>query len=155
MFRQFDPNGNGYLSLAEIDKGVRDVLRCDALFNCKPAIMRAYQSAKDLCRSRCKYGDDYVQWMEFKYLLRFLRQYFDYYQMFDQIDKNDDRRITINEFRMAQDKMEAYGIKIKDVDAEFNKIDTNGGGMILFDEFDSYAIKKNLEINREDDDEEE
>ncbi len=26
LFRQFDPNGNGYLSLAEVDKGIRDVL---------------------------------------------------------------------------------------------------------------------------------
>ena len=26
MFKEFDPNGNGYLSLAELDKGVRDVL---------------------------------------------------------------------------------------------------------------------------------
>ena len=26
LFKDFDPNGNGYLSLAEIDKGVRDVL---------------------------------------------------------------------------------------------------------------------------------
>ena len=27
MFNRFDPNGNGYLSLAEVDKGV-SILRC-------------------------------------------------------------------------------------------------------------------------------
>ena len=42
MFKDFDPNSNGYLSLAEIDKGIRDVLNLDELFDCKPAIMRAY-----------------------------------------------------------------------------------------------------------------
>jgi hypothetical protein len=26
LFRQFDPNGNGYLSLAEVDRGVQDIL---------------------------------------------------------------------------------------------------------------------------------
>ena len=26
LFQQFDPNGNGFLSLAEIDKGIQDVL---------------------------------------------------------------------------------------------------------------------------------
>ena len=26
MFKDFDPNGNGYLSLAEVDKGIQDVL---------------------------------------------------------------------------------------------------------------------------------
>jgi Ca2+-binding EF-hand superfamily protein len=42
MFKQFDPNGNGYLSLAEIDKGIRDVLECETLFDAKPAIIRAF-----------------------------------------------------------------------------------------------------------------
>jgi len=44
--RKFDPNGNGYLSLAEIDKGIRDVLGLDQLYNCKPAIIRAYNAAR-------------------------------------------------------------------------------------------------------------
>ena len=55
LFKQFDPNGNGYLSLAEVckisnnftsffwilklclqvDKGMRDVLQSDELFDCK------------------------------------------------------------------------------------------------------------------------
>jgi hypothetical protein len=42
MWNQFDNNGNGYASLAEIDKGIRDVLACDDLFDAKPAIMRAF-----------------------------------------------------------------------------------------------------------------
>jgi hypothetical protein len=29
IFQQFDPNGNGFLSLAEVDKGVHDVLGLD------------------------------------------------------------------------------------------------------------------------------
>ena len=39
MFKLFDPNGNGYLSLAEVDKGIRDILRIDEMFDAKPAIM--------------------------------------------------------------------------------------------------------------------
>ena len=37
-----DMNGNGYLSLAEIDKGIRDAIQSDQLFDAKPAIMRAF-----------------------------------------------------------------------------------------------------------------
>jgi hypothetical protein len=44
----FDPNGNGLLSLAECEKGVRDILKLDELFDCKPVILRAYQAAKDV-----------------------------------------------------------------------------------------------------------
>lgn len=32
LFTQFDVNGNKYLSLAEIDKGIRDVLNLPELF---------------------------------------------------------------------------------------------------------------------------
>lgn len=40
LFRQFDANGNGVLSLAEIDKGLELIL--PQLFELKPVIMRAY-----------------------------------------------------------------------------------------------------------------
>lgn len=154
MFSSFDPNGNGVLSLAEVDKGIRDVLKCDDLFNCKPAIMRAFQHAKNAVKSRRgSQGDDYVELREFRYLLLSLKQYFSYYQMFDAVDKDDDRRVTVNEFMQAQDLIESFGVKFDDPREEFNKIDTNGGGMILFDEFSHYCIEKSLSM--EEDDEEE
>lgn len=37
--------------------------------------------------------------------------------------------------------MEKWGISISDPEATFDEIDTNGGGMILFDEFCEWAIK--------------
>lgn len=45
LFKGFDMNCNGYLSLAEIDKGIRDVLDIPELFDAKPVIMRAYKAA--------------------------------------------------------------------------------------------------------------
>ena len=72
--------------------------------------------------------------------------------MFDDIDTNDDRRISITEFKAGVPKMKEYGVNIGDPQAEFNKIDVNGGGMILFDEFCAYAIRKNLELNDDDED---
>ena len=42
IFSRIDVNGNGFLSLAEVDKGIRDVLRIDSIFNAKPVIMRAF-----------------------------------------------------------------------------------------------------------------
>ena len=47
--------------------------------------------------------------------------------------------------------MEVWVGPIEDVEAEFAKIDKNGGGVILFDEFVAWAITKNLDL--EDDDE--
>ena len=61
LFEKFDVNGNGYLSLAEVDKGVRDVLQCDRLFHTKPVLIRAFESAKGCdATSGATYGHEYV-----------------------------------------------------------------------------------------------
>jgi len=100
LFQQFDPNGNGYLSLAEVDRGIRDVLQSDDLFNCKPAISRAYHFARDKTFARVgdKHGPHYLEFREFRLFLKALRQYFEYFQAFDTIDTDDDRRISKEEF---------------------------------------------------------
>lgn len=152
LFRDFDPNGNGYLSLAEVDKGLRDILRIDAIFNCKPAIMRAFQAAKKANPdSRARLGADYITRSEFRLLLIYLRRYFELFLMFEGIDANNDRRLTAEEFAAAAQKVEVWGIKSFYPELHFKNIDKNGGGMILFDEFAEWAISQHLEL--EDDEE--
>ena len=53
-------NGNGLLSLAEIDKGMRDVIQLPSLFTLKPVLIRAFTTAKTKVKSKSKHGDDYV-----------------------------------------------------------------------------------------------
>ena len=88
LFHQFDPNGNGYLSLAEVDKGVHDILGLEVrgcwfwlgcllgsrrlssgamlqdLFKCKPAIMRAFQAAKG---AHTVIGSEHCFWVSVGY----------------------------------------------------------------------------------------
>ena len=145
MFKEFD-NGNGILSLAEVDKAIRDVLKIDELFDAKPAIMSAFQIAKNCTKSkRGEAGDDYIEWKEFRFFLLSLRQYFEYYEAFNRVDQSADGRISLVEFKDAQAKIEVWVGKI-DPEAEFKKIDTNGGGYILFDEFCKWAISKSLDL---------
>ena len=42
QWASIDINNNGYLSLAEIDKGLRDVICIPEVFDTKPVIMRAF-----------------------------------------------------------------------------------------------------------------
>ena len=55
-----DVNNNGYLSLAEVDKGMRDVVQIPILFNLKPVLMRAFQAAKNKLPAKNPHGNDYV-----------------------------------------------------------------------------------------------
>ena len=157
MFSAFDPNGNGYLSLAEVDKGIQDVLECAELFDAKPPIMRAFQAAKHARETKSKLGKDYVERLEFRLLLIYLRRYFELYVMFDDID-GDDRKISKAEFAAAVGKINAWGVAIEagaDADREFDAIDTNGGGSLLFDEFAAWALKRGLDLIEDDAAEEE
>ena len=92
MFTQFDPNNNGWvrecacacadfclcvlcvrcdtsigqLSLAEVDKGIHDILGIKELYSCKPAIIRAFNAAKGAYKVIMKLSSplDTPQYME-------------------------------------------------------------------------------------------
>ena len=151
MWAAIDINGNGYVSLAELDKGVRDNMGQEALFDCKPALIRAHTAAKNKVKTKGEHGEDYVERCEFRLVLWYLRQYFEYYVAFAIVDEDDDRRISLEEFTNAQETMETWVGPIDDIEAAFAEIDTNGGGMILFIEFVDWAIAKSLDLEDDDD----
>jgi Ca2+-binding EF-hand superfamily protein len=150
LFRDFDPNGNGYLSLAEIDKAFLDVINLPFIYKRKPVLMRAFQAAKTSCPKKSEHSADYIELNEFRYFLIYLRQYLEYFEMFDKIDTNDDKKVTLSEFKLAMPLMEKWGVKVDDPEKTFKEIDQNGGGSILFDEFCHWAIKKNLDLENDD-----
>ena len=151
LWNSIDMNKNGYVSLAEFDRGVRDVLNLPQIFSLKKVLIRAFNAAKNKIKGKSKHSDDYVEWLEFRILLVYLRQYFEYYIMFCRIDTSDDFKVDINEFTKAVPTLAKWGVKITDPKAEFKKIDTNNSGSIMFDEFCEYAIKKNLDLEDDDD----
>jgi Ca2+-binding EF-hand superfamily protein len=142
-----DVNGNGYLSLAEVDKGLRDVIKIPELFNLKPVIMRAFQVAKNQLKAKNPHGDDYVSKAEFKYLLIYLRQYYEYWTAFSAVDTSNDRRVSKDEFKYAAPILAKWGVPVQEPDAIFKEIDSNNGGFILFDEFCTWAIKKHFDAH--------
>ena len=93
MWKQIDYNGNSYVSLAEIQKGLRDVIQNQALFEAKPAIIRAFNFAKDYTQGTTQHGDDYLEKTDFRIFLIALRVRFEYFVAFKKIDSGKDQRI--------------------------------------------------------------
>ena len=151
LWKAIDMNGNGFVSLAEFDRGVRDVLNLPNIFSLKKVLIRAFNASKEKIKGKSKHSKDYVEWLEFRILLVYLRQYFEYYVMFCRIDTSDDFKIDFNEFKKALPTLEKWGVKITDPKAEFKKIDENNSGSIMFEEFCEFAIKKNLDLEDDDD----
>jgi len=135
VFDVFDYNGNGILSLAEIDRAVIQLY--PHLAKDKPAIMRAYKAA-DTSK------DGFIDFDEFGRLIDLLFHYDRLYKVFQKLDKNKDKRISYAEFKKGHDLMGVAGRTDAELKKAFNEIDTNHGGYILFDEFCIYAAKKKL-----------
>ena len=87
---------------------MRDILGVDEIFMSKPVMLRAFNSAKACTKGKSKYSDDYIEFREFRKLLSYLRQYFEYYIAFKRVDSSGDRRIDLGEFISAVPSMEKW-----------------------------------------------
>ena len=122
LFSRIDYNGNGALSLAEIDKAVLELWPG---FNNKPALMRAYKSAD-------ANGDGFIKRREFRLLLKYIIYFNALWDKFEEIDSDGDRRLDLAEFIAG---CEVVGHSMGRVEAvhEFAVMDENEGGFVLFD----------------------
>ena len=138
LYNRMDVNGNGGLSLADIDKSVVEGLVGSALgcpdFNHKPALIRAYKAADTS-------GDGFIERNEFAKLLRFIVYFNNLWHKFEEVDSDHDRRIDAQEFAAGCTTM---GMSLSDEEAaaQFAECDTDGGGMIMFGEFCAWCAEQ-------------
>ena len=112
--------------------------------------MRAFQFAKKYSKGKSKYSDDYIEKREFRTFLVALRQRFEYFVAFKKVDTGNDQRIDYNEFLAAKPLIEQWVGKIQNPQAEFQQIDMDGHGQILFNEFCDWSAQKNLDLDDDD-----
>lgn len=72
----------------------------------------------------------------------FLQYYDELSKIFEEIDTDDDHRVSFDEFKKGIEQLGEDYTSEADLRREFNSIDTNRGGYILFDEvsFRSYDL---------------
>jgi Ca2+-binding EF-hand superfamily protein len=138
LFGRFDFNGNGMLSLAEIDKAVLELW---PHFDHKRALMRAYKAAD-------VNDDGFIRRREFRLLLKYIVYFDAMWARFDEIDRDRDHRLTQAEFAQGCAVM---GIQLSRsvAAAEFEAMDENGGGFILFDEFCHWCARRQVPVEGE------
>ena len=127
----------------------------------RPSYIRAFNDAKDykadtgkvLAGMKKATNDDFVSFGEFKYFCEYVCIYGGMFDAFAKIDgggagrdANDDRKMDLKEWLAGYPKCKGYGFvgldSIKDdkeATAIFKKkMDDNGGGIVLLDEFSEY-----------------
>lgn len=131
----------------------------------RPSYIRAFNDAKDIGKDKAIGGikateDDYVNKSEFRLLNAYLCIYalmFDAFSLVDgkqggaataggNTDAEDDRRISIDEWKGSFDKVKAYGFvglaSVTDPEAAFKEMDGDGKGMVLLAEWCRWIEKK-------------
>ena len=108
--------------------------------------MRAYQAARAKFSSKHSYGDDYVSKAEFRYLLIYLREYYEYWENFQYIEVDGDRRISESEFINGQPYLKSWGIHVEDPKKTFGELLTryNAQANITFTEFCEWACEEHM-----------
>jgi len=134
----FDFNGNGFLSLAEIDKACLDLF--PQYYKKKPVLMRAYKAA-DLSL------DGYIQFKEFENLVKVLAEYDKLFDSFKKIDVANDGRIDFDEFKKGFSLLGMAPASEDQMKKMFSDMDSNKGGKVLFDEFCIYLAKVKAQVN--------
>ena len=134
LFLQLDTNGNGGLSLAEIDRAAKEGLLGKALgvadgqqqFN-RNVLMRAYRAA-DASQ------DGFIEPTEFNKLLRYVVFFQGMWERFDEIDTDGDHKLDQGEFAKGCATL-GLELSAEEAAAEFAQCDSDGGGFVLFIEF--------------------
>jgi len=147
IWAKVDINGNGLVSVAEMDKMIGESsAEWDGFFAPvvdegtgkpkQPVLIRAWKKATG--REYSTHEDGFIHKHEFKPFVRLIMMYNYLFTVFDELN-GDDRRISEEEFVAGVGKLGA-GEEGTDLSQTFKNIDTNGGGQILFDEFCHYAM---------------
>mmetsp|Transcript_14138 Transcript_14138/g.20723 ORF Transcript_14138/g.20723 Transcript_14138/m.20723 type:complete len:513 (-) Transcript_14138:154-1692(-) len=135
LFDSADNNGNGLLSLAEIDKVI---VAAYPNINHKAALMRSYKSADTN-------NDGFIRRNEWPSFVQFVVYYNNLWAVFNYADADSDKRITVEE-------LEAANLNLpQDMTAQqvFDEMDTNHGGYVLFEEACLWMAKRKREVEDE------
>ena len=145
LWKKLNEYGNGYMSYRRLMVQLTNYLDLPDVLRNKGPIKLAFNAAADkYSRNGVNKNDNLIEWMEFRIFLVYLRQYFEYWVMFQKVDSSGDHRISLDEFKNAVPKMKEWGVEIDEPEREFNNIDVSGEGTVTFDEFCTFAIQKVL-----------
>lgn len=149
LFKKFDKDNSGSLTLEETYQGCVDILGLDRFTTrLRDITKRAYKKAASMGTKDRGAGDaDKVEFLEFRLMLCYIYDYFELTVMFDEIDTSGNMIIDKAEFTAAVPKIAEWGVQIDDADKTFAEIDGNSSGQVTFDEFAAWATEKKMDAD--------
>ena len=110
-------------------------------------LRRAFKATKAKLTAMTKYGEEHISKAEFPYLLQYIKNYYIYWAIFNKIDIDHNKKLSLVEFNKAKPFFESNKIPVPDVKELFNSIDKKKGGYLEFDEFCHWVLINRLTFN--------
>jgi Ca2+-binding EF-hand superfamily protein len=137
-FRRHDTGAKGSLTLAEVDRAVKELWPEHNFGNKQQIILSAYYAADDT-------GEGWINRKAFKALLEHLLYFDAEWTHFEAIDVDEHNQITLDGFKAV-----AAGLRIElsedEADYIFDQLDDEGYGSVDFETFCSWAARRDLEL---------
>lgn len=152
IWDQMNAYGNGSVSLRKMKKDMEKYLGLPEKVTKKGCVEMAYNNARGKVKTKNPGDDNFIQFAEFRIFLCYLKQYIEYWVMFENLGaKGENMTLTLPQLKESQHILESYGVKVDSIESEFKMMDKNKSGNANFDDFVDYAIKKELETESNDD----
>ena len=138
-FRRHDIGSKNGLTLAEVDRAVKDIWPEHDLK--QQIVLSAYYAADEV-------GDGWISRAAFKALLEHLLYFHSAWQHFEAIDVDEHNQITIDGFKAAAEGLQ-MGLSEDEAVYIFEQLDDEPGyGFVDFDVFCSWAARRALQLSR-------
>lgn len=152
IWDEMNAHSNGSVSMKKMTSDMQKYLGLPETVTKKGCLEMAYNNAKDKVKTKNPGEDNFIQFAEFRIFLCYLKQYFEYWVMFENLGaKGDNMTLTLEQLKSSQQILESYGVKVTNIENEFKEMDKDKSGKASFDEFVNYAIKKELDTESSDD----
>ena len=145
LFRKLDDNASGTLTFLEIERGMRAEYKALDTFirakkNGNRMLQRAYKAAD---KGGAHAGDGLVSRDEFRLLVEYIEFFANLWEQFEEVDANGDGTLDVAEFVQGFMLIEPdTQLSKEELELEFNHVDNDNSGTILFDEFCAWMAKR-------------
>lgn len=135
LWKKYDDNGNGLVSLGEVHRAVTKEFPCYNSPSYKPALVRAYKLAD-------KDNSGLITKDEFPTLMRALSYFTDLWERFQKVDVDGDNSMTLQEFLAGREILGFSGLDETEATNVFRRIDEDGSGSLRFFELGTYLARE-------------
>lgn len=159
MYSRIGTQDESEMSLTEMAWGLLSLIErlsgfpSDTVALAKPAIMRAFQAARELSGMRngtmigiSPLEHDRVTLAEFHVIVVYLKWYCELLDHFGIVDtQNENVHVTRADFERAMAKVNKWSAPIVNWGPEFERLEAQGGGVVSFDKFSGWALRRAFE----------